>query len=172
MRLLKPIITIVALGLLIFLIYQWLVLPQFHRTVRVAHVIDGDSLVVMENGKPKMIQLIGADAPEQTGSQKIHQCFGSQAKKIAAYYVNNNRDVRLTADDKLGDTDIYGRYLRYVTLRDGTVLNELLIRDGAARQTDPGNRGYSRKDVFMQLEREAQQKKVGLWARDVCAGPL
>lgn len=170
MRFLKPIFTVVLLGVVIFAIYQWVVLPLFPKTVRVAHLIDGDTLIVMENGKPKIVQLIGADAPERTGTNKDHQCFDAQAKKIAADYVNTNRDVRLAADDKLGDKDIYGRSLRYVTFKNGTMLNEALIRDGAARQTDPLNRGYSRKEAFTQLEQTAQQNKAGLWADDTCAG--
>lgn len=116
---------------------------------KVVAVKDGDSIVVLRNGKEIQIRLNGVDAPESG------QAFGSRATKftLASCYhrVVTVREVGL---------DRYGRTLAEVTLPDGKSFNQEIVRSGYARWF----RRYSEDKVLMRLEEEARMAKRGLWA--------
>lgn len=171
MKILKPIFVILMLALVIFGFYQLVIFPMMKTNTQIVHMIDPDTLLVMENGKLEEVQLIGADAPELTGEYKDRQCFDFQARRLAAVrYFSGSRDLTLSTDDSLGDTDVYGRKLRYVTLADGTLYNQELIRDGLAKESDPQNKNYSKKEGFLKAQQEAQQNSAGIWNKQTCDG--
>lgn len=53
----------------------------------------------------------------------------------------------------------YNRYLAYVYLPDGSVLNEILVRKGLAWQY----KKYSKSNQYQLLENKAKLEKLGLW---------
>ena len=172
MRILKPIFTILVLSLVIFGIYEYFIFPVLNRNnVTLVHMIDPDSLLVRENGKVKVVQLIGADAPELTGLNKDRQCYDYQARRLAALrYFSGDRTVKLTADGQLGDKDVYNRELRYVTLANGTLYNEEIIKDGLAKESNPQNKDYKEKEEFLKAQADAQSAGVGIWNKRTCRG--
>ena len=137
MRILRPLISLAILALAIFLLYQYVIWPFFYQDkAKIVHMIDADSYIVMQNGQLSKVQLIGADAPETTflNGKKVRQCFGGEATELAAnLFFKENRDVTLESDPGAGEKDIHGRYLKYVYLADGRMLNEELIKEGLAR---------------------------------------
>jgi micrococcal nuclease len=59
-------------------------------------------------------------------------------------------------------TDKYGRVLAYVWLKDGRMLNEVLIREGMAQvYTIPPNVKY--QDVLLKAQRQAREEGKGFW---------
>jgi micrococcal nuclease len=170
MRFLRPLFTIAVLGLVIFAIYQFMILPLFSPKVKLIHMIDPDSLLVKENGVLKIVQLIGADAPELTGPLKGRQCFDYKALSGAATYFKANREISLGIDGKAGEKDVFGRDLRYIYLPDGTLYNEKLIRDGFARESNPKNTDYKMKDALLKAQEEAKVSGAGIWEPKGCNG--
>ncbi len=170
MRFLKPIFTIFVLGLIIYGLYQWFIIPFFFQNAKLLHLIDADTLMVKENGKIKLVQLIGADAPELTGPLQGHQCLDFQSLSGAAAYFKSGRDIRLTIDGMAGEKDIYGRELRYVYLPNGDLYNEKLIKDGLARESNPQNADYKMKNDFLKAQDEAKAHGTGLWDPKGCNG--
>ena len=82
------------------------------RTVKVARVIDGDTIQVLSDGRQYTV-LIGADTPETKHPTKAVQRFGQEASAFTTA-VLEGRTVQLETD-RTGDTvDRYGRWLRYV----------------------------------------------------------
>lgn len=120
---------------------------------RVISVDDGDSLTVYAGlGERQRIRLYGVDSPEhgQPGGEEARRF----TRSLALFST-----VRLTIKDK----DQYGRYVAVVTLPDGNILNEELLRQGHAWL-------YGRYckaplcETWRVLERDARKAGQGLWS--------
>ena len=72
------------------------------------------------------------------------------------------RQVQLEYD--VNRLDAYGRTLAYVQLEDGRVLNKELVLRGLARAYT--RFPFSEKDRYVELERRARQRRLGLWANE------
>lgn len=130
-------------------------------TYPVAHVNDGDTIVVRIAGKDETVRLIGIDTPEVKDPRKAVQCFGKAASAKTHELVDGKR-VRLEADPESSDRDKYHRLLRYVYLPDGILLNQYLVQQGYAFAyvVFPN----SKLEQFRRWEAEARQNSRGLWA--------
>ncbi|HOX59171.1 MAG TPA: thermonuclease family protein [Verrucomicrobiota bacterium] len=118
---------------------------------RVVGVTDGDTIVVLSEGKvSRKIRLHAVDCPES------RQAFGKKAKQLTSdLCFNKEVTVRVV------DTDRYGRLVGLVFLPDGRLLNEELVRAGLAWWY----RKYAPKFVGLgELEEQARAAKLGLWA--------
>ena len=130
------------------------------RTVKVARVIDGDTIQVLSDARQYTVCLIGADTPETKHPTKTVQHFGAEASAYTTAALEG-RTVQLETD-RTGDTvDRYGRLLRYVYL-DGQNFNARLIREGYGHAI----RGfrYSKRAQFIRLEDKARRRGRGLWS--------
>jgi micrococcal nuclease len=130
-------------------------------SVRVTKHTDGDTLWLSEIGK---VRLIGIDTPEVYGSV---ECYGREASAFVERTVPLGSEVRyrLGVDER----DRYGRALAYVWLRDGRLLNRLLVLRGYAQPlTVPPNVEY--EDDFVSAARSAREAGRGLWGRPGCSG--
>ena len=130
------------------------------RMVKVARVIDGDTIQVLSDGRQYTVRLIGADTPETKHPTEAVQRFGQEASAFTTAALEG-RTVQLETD-RTGDTvDRYGRLLRYVYL-DGQNFNARLISEGYAHAI----RGfrYSKRASFIRLEEAAKRLGKGLWS--------
>lgn len=134
---------------------------------KVYNVTDGDTVKVRINGKNFVVRLIGVDTPETKDPRKTVQCFGKEAsaytKKILL-----NQTITLESDKASGNKDKYGRLLRYVFLADGTNFNRQLIANGYAYEYTYKSTIYRYQTKFKQAQKDAREKKQGLWADNVC----
>jgi micrococcal nuclease len=131
-------------------------------------VIDGDTIEVDDGGERREVRLIGIDAAETKHPGKPVQCFGPEATARMRTSVGG-RTVRLEPDP-IGDRiDRYGRLLRYVHLGDRLV-NAEMIRQGYARAYT--RFPFSRLEEFRSYEREARERRLGLWDPAACGADL
>lgn len=132
-------------------------LRSYGPVVTVSRVVDGDTIEV----SPAVdgisdVRLIGVDTPETYGEA---QPYGPEAKEFTTTRLQGRR-VALEFDTER--VDPYGRALAYVRLRDGTMFNETLVREGYAQvATFPPNVRYV--DRFLEAQREARAANRGLW---------
>jgi len=165
-KILKALFQIAILALIVYAIYFWVIIPFFFQNkYKVVHMYDPDSYLVIKDGVVSSVQLIGVDAPEYAviDGKKKHQCYEEEAKKeTVAKYFSGNREVIIDSDPAV-DKDIHGRKLRYVTLGDGTLLNEALLKDGLARVFISDDQKYAKEEQFKQAEEAAKEANVGLW---------
>jgi len=169
MRFLRPIMHLLFLTLIVFVIYNFVVFPIFLVKAKIIHMIDADSLIVMDGGHIEKVQLIGVDAPEMAGlNGNIWQCYNREAKKEAAALFTPSREIALESDGALDDKDVHGRLLRYVKMADGQYLNEELLKKGLAREYHPSGKTYEKASEFSKLETDAKAANLGIW--DVCRG--
>lgn len=122
---------------------------------QVVRVVDGDTLLLDGNER---VRLIGVNTPESVDPRRPVEKFGKEAASFTRSLVEG-KQVRLEFDQERRDR--YGRTLAYVYLPDGTLVNEVIIREGYgfAYTRFP----YKRMERFRSLEREAREQGRGLW---------
>jgi micrococcal nuclease len=125
---------------------------------QVVRVVDGDTLLL--DGDER-VRLIGVNTPESVDPRRPVERFGKEAAAFTRTLVEG-KQVRLEFDQERRDR--YGRTLAYVYLPDGTLLNEVIIREGYgfAYTRFP----YQRMEHFRSLEKEAREQGRGLWGKD------
>jgi micrococcal nuclease len=122
-------------------------------------VVDGDTIVVQIEGKEYKVRYIGVDTPETVDPRRPVGYFGKQASEMNKTLVLNKA---ITLEKDVSNVDRYDRLLRYVYVGD-VMINAELVRLGYAKAaTYPPDVKYA--DKFVELEREARNNKVGLWA--------
>lgn len=142
--------------------------PQKHENlVRVAKVIDGDTIQVFMNSKTETIRLIGIDTPETVDPRKPVQCFGKQASDKAKEILSGE-SVSLENDPTQGDRDKYGRLLRFVFLEDETDFGKFMIREGYAHEYTYAI-PYKYQTEYKQAEKDARDSGRGLWSPFACS---
>jgi micrococcal nuclease len=137
---------------------------------KVNWVYDGDTLKVSGIGK---VRLLGIDCPEREDSPrdnyylKQYRIEPPRLRKISAaamqYLIKIAKNQRVTLEFDREKTDAYGRTLAYVYLRDGSMLNRLLLEQGLAtvfRRFD-----FREKADFITREKQARQQQRGLWQK-------
>lgn len=136
--------------------------------VTVTHHTDGDTIgVTLENGQYAKVRFIGVNTPESTNK---HEQYGEEASN---YTKSQLYGKTVYLENDAGNTDSYGRLLRYVWLSPPTAINEseikakmfnaILAYNGYAEQmTIQPNVKYA--DYFKKFCAEARENSRGLWA--------
>ena len=137
-----------------------------HGPYPVVRTVDGDTIRVDRNGEEIVIRFIGLDTPETVAADRPVECFGPEASARTAELVDGG-EVWLEYDEVSGLTDKYDRTLAFVWLDPGTMLNELLIREGFAEELTYTD-GYAHQGEFRAAEEVARAAGSGLWS--ACAG--
>jgi micrococcal nuclease len=121
----------------------------------VKRIVDGDTFQLEDGSR---VRLIGVNTPEITNGKSEY--YGQEAKQFTSDQLLG-REVVLFSD--VGDTDRYGRLLRYVFVEPETqMFNERLVAEGYANtMTVAPNVTYAER--FVSLEREAREEGRGLW---------
>lgn len=135
--------------LLLFIIFcSCLYAETFSGTVGL--VQSGDILFVMKESVPIKVHLFGVDAPE------VLQNYGADAKAFTRELCLQKR-VKV---DILGE-DAIKTNLGVITLPDGKVLNEELVRNGLAWWHEQ----YAPENIKLKtLHEQAKSSGIGLWA--------
>lgn len=119
-------------------------------TGKVIHISDGDTYdLLTEDNITHRVRMLGIDAPEK--GQDFHRKATDYLKSLLY-----NQTVTIQFDN----TDRYGRLLAFTYLSDGREASHEMIRAGYAWHY----RQYNQDDDLEQLEQEARQNKIGLWA--------
>jgi micrococcal nuclease len=147
--------------------------PEFNPSIRrmeredaaiVARVYDGDTIEVrLGTGEERRVRLIGIDSPEMDDKREEVLFFAHMARRFAFYHLYQ-KSVRMTYDWER--TDKYGRTLAYVVLDDGTLFNELIVKEGFAHAFTKYPYREDMKSRIREAEREARRLEKGLWRKD------
>ena len=116
---------------------------------RVKHAFDGDSFVMMSDGRKVNVRIFGIDAPEK--GQPFSKKARSRSKELLE---GTEVVVRVTTP-----SDVYGRVVGEVFLPDGRNYAHVIVGEGLAWQF----RRYSKDAEVAALEREAKSAGRGLW---------
>lgn len=131
-----------------------------HPQALVERVVDGDTVIVVVDGRRERLRYIGIDAPENAQNGRPGECFGREAAQRNEQLVGG-RTVGLEKD--VSERDRYGRLLRYVYVGD-LMVNAELVRGGYARAVRYAP-DLRHAGLLAELEREARAARRGLWGR-------
>lgn len=106
------------------------------------------------------------DTPELKDSRNLVECFALEAKKEMERLVGG-KEVKLESDTTQGEVDKYGRLLRYVYLEDGTMVNMAIISGGFGFEYTY-RLPYKYREEFVGVQKNARDRKVGLWGEGKC----
>jgi micrococcal nuclease len=137
--------------LLICLIFHPWAASACDKCEVVVKVIDGDSVVIQQDGTVRTVHLVSIDAPQ------LEQPYGDKAKAFTEDLLLN-RVVAIQYIDKRQASDIVSF--------DGKSLKWGLIRSGYAWYPKNHEKGQLRSlnDPLAKQERKIRRKRVGLWA--------
>lgn len=139
----------------------------------VERIVDGDTIWIridravahetLPANATSKIRLLEVDTPEST---RETECGGDEATAFLARKIPVGTRVHLQADTE--DTDRYGRFLRYVWLDDGRLLNRVIVRRGYGEAVlyEPNDLHWKRMQA---AERRARDRDAGIWG-DLCTG--
>lgn len=85
-------------------------------SVTIVYVIDGDTVIVNQNGKDIRVRLIGVNTPESVSRTEENTEEGYIASEFTKGYLQEGQTVWLEYD--IQRTDKYGRTLVYIWLTD------------------------------------------------------
>jgi micrococcal nuclease len=177
MSVLAALTTLIAAGI------GYLLMPPGNLSAdgAIVSVADGDTLVMMVDGRKEHVRLIGVDTPE-TGhsprleamakrsglSQRDIAAMGEKSKEYVVGLCRGVTNVRVEFDpaNAPSNRDKYDRLLAYVhfTPRDASgevMLNAEIVRQGYGRAYTTYRFKYSK--TFRVYEQDAKSEKRGLW---------
>ncbi|MCR2804898.1 thermonuclease family protein [Paenibacillus soyae] len=127
----------------------------------VSGFVDGDTFRVKTGDQETTIRLLYVDTPETKKPDTPVQPFGPEAAAFTKQRLEESGEVKLSFDKETKDH--YDRTLAVVELKDGSILNELLLEQGLAKVliVEPN---VKMENVYKQLEQSAKQNAAGLWS--------
>ncbi len=127
----------------------------------VSGYVDGDTFKIDTGSGHAVIRMLYIDTPETKKENTPVEPFGPEASQLTAQLLEDSGEVRLTFDKEIKDHS--NRTLAIVELKDGAILNELLLQEGLAKVMiiEPNTK---MENVYKQLEQEAKQNKLGIWS--------
>lgn len=141
-------------------------LPLAEETYQVERAVDGDTIIVIDQGERRRVRLIGIDTPEvfdKSGSGERLATpvpFGPEASNFTKDFISGGQ-VQLRFGRRR--VDQYDRWLAYVFVND-RMLNEELARAGLAKaKTYAGDESPLSRRIET-AEAEAQQARRGIWS--------
>lgn len=146
-------------GSALFIWALWLATPAWAagEPARVARVLDGDSVLLVDG---RQVRLIGINTPDFGKQGKSAQPLAAEARARTALLAEG-RTINLVFDGER--TDRHGRLLAYVILEDERDLQELLLAEGLAWYVAvPPN--IARLARYRAVERTAREARRGIWA--------
>ena len=126
---------------------------------QVLRIIDGDTVVIEQDGKPVKVRLIGVDTPETVHPNRPVEEYGREAARFTTNLLKGE-SVYLEYDRQ--KTDRYGRTLAYLyRAPDGLFVNLEIVRQGYGHAYTKYPFKYM--DRFRASERKAREAGRGLW---------
>ncbi len=153
----------------------------------VTRVIDGDTVHVKDlNGKEDILRFLAVDTLEKNSTDPREKCLANLQTEFTKENLLN-KNIIIETDETQGERDKYGRLLVYVKVTENTpspslskegnsaisaqtnlkIFNEILLETGNAKvyRANPPAKNISK---YLRLEKNAQEKKLGMWNPELC----
>lgn len=135
----------------------------------VSHVVDGDTIDVVQGNTKYRVRFIGINTPESVDPRRPLECYGKEASSIMKE-IALGKEVRLVYDTHKPRQDDNRRELAYVVREDGVDLGAYMLGVGAAYEYTYKKEYYTNQQEYKKLEMEAREMKRGLWSKETCNG--
>lgn len=147
-----------------------------NNLLRIVKFVDGDGIFLEDIVAKKIfeVRFLGIDAPEISYCKKIKQDEKELHVPAALLIKLGHLSSKFLKDQvKIGDTcsiiqeqdklkDKYGRHLGYLVLKDGRILNEIMIKEGFAK---PYNEVFCEMlPKYQEWNLQAKKEQKGLYS--------
>lgn len=124
----------------------------------VKYVYDGDTILIDNN---KKVRYLGIDAPEIGHHAEMSEFMAIQSKAYNLRLVSHGK-IRLEFGPE--HRDRYGRFLAFVYIESGEMVNGLLVKHGLAHVMvkSPKQKHF---DLLLEYQRRAITERLGIWGR-------
>ena len=148
-------------------------------TYPVVRVSDGDTMTVIDDNENKIsVRFACMDAPEVPHTNAEKQSKKSADRNQFQWGVKAQLRVQelvTQGGDRVSlivtDSDRYGRQVSEVRLPDGTLIQEVLIREGLAQVYQQYLKNCPSAAILQQAEAEAKQARHGVWGDSKYVAP-
>jgi micrococcal nuclease len=143
-----------------------------HAQYTVLKVSDGDTITVIDTKKAKIhVRFACVDAPEIPHSHQEKYTKNKIARNQFNWGMKAQQRVQQLIDQKgdrvalkITDSDRYGRQIAEVRLADGTLIQEVLAREGLALVYRPYLKNCPSATAVEQAEAKAKSQRTGVWS--------
>lgn len=163
-------VLVAALGVGIGALYSFaLADSQPVETCVVGKIVDGDTIIChytaidgvrLSKYGTRQVRLIAYNAPED--SLSYSECYGSNATAALKAKLPIGTTVRLERGALVGDRDVNGRYLRFVSVN-GSEIGQELLREGLGKWMQQYDEP-TYADPYRLSHKTAKQLHLGIWA--------
>lgn len=144
--------------------------PREQYTVQ--RVSDGDTITVTDTKGDKIhVRFACVDAPEVPHSNKEKYTKSAIARNQFQWGVKAQQRVQQLVDESgdrvsltITDSDRYGRQVSEVRLPNGTLVQEILTREGLALVYRPYLKNCPSAAAIEQAEAAAKKQRLGVWS--------
>lgn len=126
--------------------------------------IDGDTAKFFINNEEKTVRFLAINTPEVESNLKKSEPYGKEASDFTCKSLKKAKKITLEYDSNSEKEDKYGRILAFVYV-DDILLESKLIENGYAK-VDYIYGDYAHVDKLKEIEKIAQDKKIGIWSLD------
>lgn len=141
--------------------------PKANQWYTVSSFVDGDTFHIQNGDKTNTVKLLSLEVPEIKNTPDDLKHLGLQAALFTRTQLENSKEVKLTFDKQA--VNALGQLEAIVELRDGRILNELLLEEGLATVVinEPN---VKMENIYKGIEQTAKQNQNGIWRSGTEAG--
>lgn len=153
--------------IIMFLSFLW-IMPVYSsekETIFLKKCVDGDTAVFLINNEEKKVRFLAIDTPETVHPTKEVEAYGKNASEYTCNRLTTAKTIEIECDEGSTKLDKYGRTLGWIYV-DNSLIQEELIKIGYARVKYIYGK-YKYTDKLYELEEEAKNKKLGIWAEEI-----
>ncbi len=143
--------------------------PKTNQWLEVTGFLGGDTFQVENGNEISTITLLSVEAPSIQDTALERDQIGLQASLFTRRQLESSKEVRLAYDKE--PVNSKGQIEAIVELKDGRILNELLITEGFA-QVSIEEPNVKMENIYKGLEQVAKQNQKGMWRSGTEAGNI
>lgn len=154
---------VLLLAFLGFRYYQDFIIPETTElSVDLEKCIDGDTADFIIDGTTTRVRFLAIDTPETVKPNTEVQPYGKEASEMTCSLLSNANEITLEVEDGT-EKDKYDRLLAWVWV-DSKLVQLSLIENGFAEVKYLYD-DYKYVNILQAAQKEAQNKKVGIWSK-------
>ena len=129
--------------------------------VKLSNCVDSTSARFIRNNEEIKVKFIGIETGEFIVSDDLDETNGKTVDEYVCSLLTNAKKLRVEYETKLTEKDKFGRINAWIFV-DDVLLEEHLVTIGAAKVAYLYD-DYKYNDVLLEKEKEAKEKKIGIW---------
>lgn len=129
--------------------------------VKLSNCVDSTSARFIRNIEEIKVKFIGIETGEFIVSDDLDETNGKTVDEYVCSLLTNAKKIRVEYEPKLTEKDKFGRINAWIFV-DDVLLEEHLVTIGAAKVAYLYD-DYKYNDVLLEKEKEAKEKKIGIW---------